>query len=81
MSQSWAEYDGRKRKVVDAACSGLEPQVVERIREAVLQIDQFSIRRKFLGFINDHVAPSFYREEARGTLRPIRAAQLPKALD
>ncbi|WP_426763063.1 hypothetical protein ACP3TD_11610 [Pseudarthrobacter sp. 1G09] len=81
MSQSWDEYDGRKRKVIDTACSGLEPRVVERIREAVLQVDQYSIRRRFLGFINDHVAPSFYREEARGTLRPIRSAQLTKALD
>lgn len=81
MPQSWAEYDGRKRKVVDAACNGLERNVVERIQEAVLQVDQFSIRRRFLGFINDHVRPSFYREEARGAVRPIRRAQLPRALD
>ncbi|MFF1830687.1 hypothetical protein [Paenarthrobacter sp. NPDC058040] len=79
--QSWADYDGRRRKIIDAACEGLQEEAHSRIQQAVLQIDQLSLRRRYIGFVVDHVTSEFYRDEARGTVRPIRAPQLEKALD
>lgn len=78
---SWENYDGRKRKVIDAACEGLPEERAEKIRAAVLQVDMLSLRRKFQGFVIDHITEEFYRSGAANSARPIRAVELPKALD
>ena len=77
----WDQFDGVKRRIILDACKGLPEERRERIQAAVLQVDQMSIRRKFKAFVLDHVSPAFYRGEASGAIRPIRAVELPKALD
>lgn len=80
--RNWDTYDSRKRKILDEALVVLDLEVdqADRIREAVLEADQLSLSRRFRAFTLDHIRPSFYREEARGALRPIRAHDLPHAL-
>ncbi|MBT1610650.1 hypothetical protein [Curtobacterium poinsettiae] len=77
----WDSYDKRKREVVDAAVAGLPEDRVERVQAAVLQIDQLSLRRKFQAFVLGHVTSSYYRAEASEADNPIRAVDLPRALD
>ncbi len=77
----WEAYDANKRRLVEGACVGLPDDRQQRIQDAVLQIDQLSIRRRFRSFVLEHITPSFFREEAREALQPIRAVDLPRALD
>lgn len=78
---TWDNYDGNRRRLVDGAIEGLPDDRVEAIRSAVLAIDSLSLRRKFQAFVLDHVEPSFYGREAVGASHPIRAVDLPRALD
>lgn len=77
----WSEYDAKKRAIVDAACEALDTTSRIRVQDAVLAIDRLSLRRKFQGFVLDHLTPAFFRGEASDARDPIRAVDLPKALD
>lgn len=78
---TWDQYDSKKRRVIDAACAELDETQTETVRAAVLEIDALALRRKFQGFVLDHVAGDYYRGGARDAIDPIRAVDLPKALD
>lgn len=77
----WSQYEKPKRVLVDAASETLTVEQRDAVRSAVLGIDALSIRRRFQAFVLEHVGPSFYRDEAIGAQFPIRATELPKALD
>lgn len=81
--RAWETYDSKRRKIFDAAVdnAALTPEQAATMREAVLEIDQLSLRRRFVDFALAHVDPSYYREEASAAVRPIRAHDLPNALD
>src|SRR5271166_5961326 len=68
---NWSEYDEGKRRTIDRALGGAPDDVKERIRAAILKNEHVAIARKFRAFTNDHIAPSFFREEAIGTVRPV----------
>lgn len=78
---TWQNYDFAKRKIIDAACIDLAADQTEKVRNAVLEIDMLGLRRKFQGFVLDHISPEFYRGGATDSAKPIRAVELPKALD
>lgn len=77
---TWIEYDEQKRRRIDAVTGGLDDAARERIQIAVLANDHDGSQRKFIAFVLNHIEPSFYRGEAVGAIRPIRATDLPKAL-
>lgn len=77
----WIEYDSKKRKIIDTACDALDDIGRTRVQEAVLEIDRLSLRKKFQGFVIDHLEASFFRGEASSATNAIRAVDLPKALD
>ncbi|WP_194395934.1 hypothetical protein [Microbacterium atlanticum] len=78
---TWEQYDSPKRKIIDAACAGLEEGETALIRDAVLKVDMLSLRRKFQGFVLEHLPAEYYRSGAANSISPIRAVDLPKALD
>lgn len=78
---AWDAFDGRKRMLIDAALTDLSEEQAQRVREAVLQADSLGAGRKFQSFVLDHVEPSFFRAEAIDVRRPIRADELPLALN
>ena len=78
---TWKNYEARKRKIIDAACAELADDQAEKVRDAVLEIDMLALRRKFQGFVLDHITEDFYRGDAIHSTNPIRAVELPKALD
>lgn len=55
--RSWETYDSTRRKLFDAALSGadVDPEQADTLRGAVLEIDQLSLRRRFIDFTLDHV--------------------------
>src|SRR5690606_29975039 len=78
---TWNDFDPAKRKLIDAACGDLSDDQANKVRDAVLQMDMLALRRKFQGFVLDHTTEAFYRAGATGSTNPIRAVELPKALD
>lgn len=78
--RSWDTYDSAKRKVIEDAIADLTPEQADRVRDAVLEIDQLSLSRRFRSFVVDHIEPSFYRSEATTAIRPVRAHDLKHAL-
>lgn len=81
--RGWDTYNSAKRKIFDAAVenAALGQEQAATMREAVLEIDQLSLRRRFIDFTVAHVEPEYYRHEAIDAIRPIRANDLPNALD
>lgn len=79
-ARSWDMYEPEKRKIIDAATTDLTQEQSQRVRDAVLAIDQMSLGRRFREFVLDHVQPAFYRTEAADAARPIRVHELPNAL-
>jgi hypothetical protein len=81
--RSWDTYDGKKRKIIDSALvdADLRTEQATKIRDAVLKADQLSLARRFRAFTLGHIEPSFYRAEAAGASRPVRASDLPNALE
>lgn len=77
----WERYDPSKRSELDPVLATLEPPAAEAMRSAILRADQRSLGRRFKSFIFDHVEPSYYRSEANGVARPVRACDLAHALD
>ncbi len=80
-TRSWDIYDPKKRKIIDATLTDLDPEQATKVRNGVLEADQLSLARRFRTFTLDHVEPSFYRLEATSAIRPIRSHDLPNALD
>lgn len=80
-TRNWETYDGRKRKIIDAAVADLRFEQAAKVRDAILATDQLSLARRFRAFTIDNIDPSFYRLEAESAQRPIRAHDLPNALD
>lgn len=78
---TWENYDSRKRRIVDAACAGIAEDDADKVRAAVMEIDMLALRRKFQSFVLDHISEDFYRRDAVDSTNPIRAVELPKALD
>lgn len=78
---AWADYEKPKRVLVDNATTDCPPATRQKVRQAVLSIDAMSIRRRFQAFVLQHITSAYYREEAKDAKNPIRAVNLPKALD
>lgn len=79
-NRSWESYDPAKRKLIDTATEDLTLEQTTRVHEAVLEMNQMSLGRRFRDFVLDHVRPEFYRSEAAPASRPILAHDLPNAL-
>lgn len=81
--RNWNTYDSTKRKIFDSAVAHarLGAEQATTMREAVLDIDQLSLRRRFIDFTLAHVERAYYRGEAVDAVRPIRANDLGNALD
>jgi hypothetical protein len=78
---AWLEYDGKRRTVIDTALAGADQRTADNVRSAVLQIDNLQLRRKFQAFVVSHVEDAYYRTEADAGVRPLRAVDMPNALN
>ncbi len=77
---TWDRYDGRKRKIIDAALNGANKQLVEDVRAAVLEADRLGLKRRFVSSTLARVSDAYFRSEAVGAVRPPRSADLERML-
>jgi hypothetical protein len=73
---SWSDFDESKRERIDDALEGATPELVERVRSAVLENEHVALSRRFREFATQHLSPKFFREEAVDCVRPIRRPDL-----
>lgn len=77
---TWNRYDGRKRKLIDAALNGANEQLAEDVRAASLEADRLGLKRRFVSSTLARVSNSYFRSEAVGAARPPRSADLERML-
>jgi hypothetical protein len=77
---TWQNVDGRKRKLIDAALEGSDESTAGKVRQAVIEAEYAGARMRFIEFVLANISPAFYREEAADAIRPIRGADLRRAV-
>lgn len=77
---TWDDYDSRKRKIIEQALVNSDLETADRVREAILSIEHTSLSHRFQTFCIEHIAPSFFREEALKTINPLTKMDLKTAL-
>ncbi|MFI6759449.1 hypothetical protein ACIBF5_09965 [Micromonospora sp. NPDC050417] len=76
----WDRYEGRKRKIIDAALRGQEESLADKVRVAVLEADRVGLKRRFVSSTLARVSSAYYRGEAAGKVRPPRSPDLERLL-
>jgi len=77
---TWEQLDARKRRLIDDALDGADSTVAERLREAVMEADRLGAKSRFVTFVRDSVSPGYFRTQAADAVRPIRGADLDRAV-
>jgi hypothetical protein len=77
---AWRQMDNRKRDLFDEAVDGADPELAKRVRRAAMEAERLGSASRFVAFVMDNVSPSYFRAEAGGVTRPIRGADLERAL-
>ena len=77
----WADFDKRKRLAVDNALTGADEDLASRVRQALLDTDHPALLRRFREFTLNHVKRSYFRDEARGLVRPLGRSDMVRALN
>jgi hypothetical protein len=80
LAPTWQQMDGRKRTIIDAALRDADPELCERIRNAVMEAERLGAANRFVQFVLKRVSPEFFRAEAAEAIHPIRGADLKSAL-
>ncbi|WP_158171279.1 hypothetical protein [Rhodococcus sp. JT-3] len=77
---TWDRYDGRARKIIDAALDGENQALVEKLHAAVLEAERVGLKRRFVSSTLARVSEAYYRNEAVGAVRPPQSADLERML-
>ena len=77
---SWDRLDARKRLLIDDALEGADDDLAGRVRQAVMQAEQLGARSRFVNFVLDSLSSEYFRAEAAHAVRPIRGADLERAV-
>lgn len=77
---TWGDLETKRRTRIDRSLSQASEETAESVRNAILETEQTSLARRFREFILNHLAPSFFREEAINAERPVAEKDLDIAL-
>ncbi len=61
---AWDRRDDRKRRSFDQALEGVEAEVADRLRQAVMEAERLGAKARFLAFVTDNTSPEYFRTEA-----------------
>lgn len=76
----WEDYDDAKRRRIDRALEDAEATIVGKVQAAILRNEHLKLARRFRAFAQDHIAASFFREEAPNAPFAISRSELGPAL-
>lgn len=77
---TWDRYDGKKRKIIDAALDGVDQALIDKVHAAVLDADHVGLKRRFISSTTARVSASYYRAEAVDVAWPPQSADLERLL-
>lgn len=77
---TWDRYDGRARKIIDAALTGEDETLARKMRTAVLEAERVGLKRRFVSSTLARISPAYYRDEAVGAVRAPQSADLERML-
>jgi len=77
---TWDRMDARKRRLVDEALGDVDTDVAKRLRKAAMEAERLGAKSKFVAFVMDNLSPEYFRTEATDAVRPIRGADLDRAV-
>lgn len=78
---NWQDYDEKKRHTIDKALVGADHGTIDRVREALLEVEHTSLARRFRDFALSHIKPSYFREETSAVDLPVGRSDLASVLN
>ncbi|TCS12316.1 hypothetical protein [Caulobacter sp. BK020] len=76
----WSDYDEAKRTAIDRALADASLATIGAVRAAILDNEHVAVSRRFRDFVQNHVGPAFFRQEAVGKSHPPASWDLPIAV-
>ena len=77
---TWDEYAEDKRRDIDKALLNACDQTRQDVRQAFMDIEHVAIGRRLRLFMNNHLDPSFFRDEAVDRVAPVGRSELNRCL-
>ncbi|HEV2517198.1 MAG TPA: hypothetical protein VGV07_18235 [Devosia sp.] len=78
---TWGGVAKDRREPIDAALLGVDEVVADRVRGAVMDRESRSLARRYREFALSNVQSSYFREDAREALNPVRRSDIGRLLD
>ncbi len=72
----WDDYPENKRVALDKALGNADDQTRHDVRASLLKHENVSSTLRFGLFVQDHLEPTFFREEATGRTNPVGQSEL-----
>ncbi len=76
----WDDYNEAKKFRIDDALLNADEDTAEKVRTAILEVEQHSLARRFREFAMAHLSPAYFREDAIGIVNPASKTDLHGAL-
>lgn len=72
----WEDFAKNKKKPIDVALEGASEDMRDRVRQAILDSEHVSLKRRFSEFADRHLGPEFFRAGAQTRLVPAGRTEL-----
>lgn len=76
----WDDYNEEKKGKIDDALLDADKDTADKVRTALLEVEQHSLAKRFREFTIAHVPPTYFRKDAVGIVNPASRADLHGAL-
>ncbi|MFH1980982.1 MAG: hypothetical protein ABIL58_03990 [Pseudomonadota bacterium] len=76
----WEDYPDADRTRIEVSLNGLDIDIQERVKAAIIEDRQLRLTKRFVSFIEERVRPTYYRNEASGIKGAIRPSELENCL-
>lgn len=76
----WEDYDAEAKKDIDSALTGVDSEVAEKIRAAIIKREHLLAVRRFVEFSMSNIGDSYYRTNAVAVIRPASKSDIKLAV-
>lgn len=77
---TWDDYDSTKRTRLDQALQTATPDLIQKVRDAILENEHVALARRFKDFTLSHLGSDYFRPQLNEVTRPIGRGQLEMAI-
>jgi hypothetical protein len=80
-SSNWLSVSEQKRRPIDESLKGVDVDIAERVRAAILSVEHVSLGRRFQAFIAEHVSAHYFAQSFEKYSSPPGRDDLPELLE